>query len=176
MMGIVAAHLTLNPNRLNRWALPLFLVLLISLCFVAPLPYAKLWDNGFFLIVGAFLGFLIVIAAAQHRWLNQIFSNRALVAVGVASYSIYLVHDPVVKGFVRHGFSPWTASAIGIIAGFAFWALFERPFVQSPRIRDTLIARVLGFLSPIMARIGVRRSLFFERHISPSSSKQTLRS
>jgi peptidoglycan/LPS O-acetylase OafA/YrhL len=57
-----------------------------------------------------------------------------MVVTGIASYSIYLVHLPVLGGLERRGVESWPATVIALGVGFAFWWLVERPFLQ-PTIR-----------------------------------------
>ena len=88
--------------------------------------------------------FALVLAVARHGALRCIFSWRPLVAVGTASYSIYLVHEPVI-GTVATLLAPFSlpisltlSAAVAIFAGFGFWAVVERP-LTSPRTRRQIV-------------------------------------
>ncbi|HEY1923547.1 MAG TPA: acyltransferase [Tepidisphaeraceae bacterium] len=110
-------------------------------------PY--LW--AFDIIVGAATACFLVFAAASKisdkphtivRWL----SARWLVHVGVASYSLYLIHDPILAivklALDRMHLGPWTQFTTmltlgGIIVAIATWLfhiLFERPFMTAARV------------------------------------------
>ena len=69
--------------------------------------------------------------------LRALFSWRPMVVTGIASYSIYLVHLPVLGGLERRGVESWPATIIALGVGFAFWWLVERPFLQ-PTIRGKI--------------------------------------
>jgi peptidoglycan/LPS O-acetylase OafA/YrhL len=71
--------------------------------------------------------------------LNRVLSNKWLVVVGGASYSIYLVHEPLIAFMIAHGVFAPLAGIAGVGLGFAFWWLAERPFVQ-PALRERLTA------------------------------------
>ena len=67
----------------------------------------------------------------------------------VDSYIIYLVHEPIIAA-VEHNtkINIFLAGAIGVAAGIAFWAAFERPFMAA-RLKRPLVAA----LSPRLRRI-----------------------
>jgi len=70
----------------------------------------------------AFFVFLAGVGAC-----SKFASWRPLVAVGAASYSIYLVHQPVIF-WLAHFPIPWiVCAALSVVAGFAFWRLVEVP-------------------------------------------------
>jgi peptidoglycan/LPS O-acetylase OafA/YrhL len=82
------------------------------------------------------IAFLIVVLAGSQP-LKGLFSVRPMVVTGIASYSIYLVHLPVIGYLERHGVASWPASAIALGFGFAFWRLVERPFLR-PEVRGAI--------------------------------------
>ncbi|MGD0462771.1 MAG: acyltransferase [Tepidisphaeraceae bacterium] len=111
-------------------------------------PY--LW--AFDIIVGASSACFLVFAAAskasdQPHFLVRWLSSRWLVHVGVASYSLYLIHDPILAvlklGLDRMQLGPWTQFGAmltvgGMIVGVATWLfhiIFERPFMTAARVR-----------------------------------------
>src|SRR6185437_2576927 len=84
--------------------------------------------------------FLLVVGAGATGWLNSALSMRWLTAIGVASYSIYLMQGPVI-GFLDARGLPATVTALAAIgAGFAFWFFGEAPFLYGP-LRATWIAQ-----------------------------------
>ncbi|MBC5823513.1 MAG: acyltransferase [Candidatus Eremiobacteraeota bacterium] len=65
-------------------------------------------------------------------WLARVLSCRPMAFIGLASYSVYLVHEPLIALMELRGFGPWLASAAALLAGYAFFLIAERPFVDSP--------------------------------------------
>lgn len=151
MLGIVAADLSLRPGAHERLAKYLLLggVLLgVLLERVTSMPTqfgveqmsAFIQTNAGWQI--AMFG--LVLAAGSHAPLRTLLSARLPVAIGVASYSIYLVHEPVVA-FVDakvHGVAAQCAVSVvaAVLAGAAFWAVFERPWTHGALKRRALDA------------------------------------
>ncbi|MGZ3529354.1 MAG: hypothetical protein ACXVAO_16895 [Vulcanimicrobiaceae bacterium] len=114
MLGIVAADLNARRHALSRFGLPLFAIVLAT-SFTLATP--SQWDN---------------------------FENPQLSAIGIASYSIYLIHEPVVIFLERHNAFPPIAAITSAIVGFAFWWIAERPFTNGP-MRNRIIAQLERF-------------------------------
>lgn len=87
--------------------------------------------------------------AFARRWM----STRGLVLLGTISYSLYLVHAPMIQItwqlFVRgHGYTPAaqlavllaTAVPASVVVAIVFFYLFERPFLSSRQKRAVLEA------------------------------------
>lgn len=138
LLGIVAADLELRAPRLSPlwlFALPLCALFGLALEQGASMPSPDGVESHLF-YVQTNLGwqltmFAFVVAAGARRTLRSILSFKPLVAVGTASYSIYLVHEPVVAAVER--FTPLpldvrlpVAYVSAVLAGFAFWYAFER--------------------------------------------------
>lgn len=84
-----------------------------------------------------FAAFFFVLYAGRQAWLRAVLASRPLRAIGTASYSIYLVHEPIVGAIVTTfgprigGYQAMAlAGSAGIAAGFAFWAIVERPITR----------------------------------------------
>ncbi len=88
----------------------------------------------------------LLLAASQPKsWLHQWLSARWLVFFGIFSYSVYLIHEPLIIALRRYVVTqplPNTANAgleLGIMVplmlllGYGFHLLFERPFMNAPR-------------------------------------------
>lgn len=83
------------------------------------------------------LGFFLIVLAASRGWLNRLFAWRPLVWVGTISYSIYLIHEPLLREGYRWlpGLSGWTAfwaytvggGMLMVAAGFLFYQAVEVP-------------------------------------------------
>jgi peptidoglycan/LPS O-acetylase OafA/YrhL len=138
MLGIAAAHLRIQAHRLTRYALPLF----VPVFAVVLLQTPHAW--GFISPFSEAAAFLLVVGGGTLTAFERALSNKVLALIGTASYSIYLVHSPLMGVLEQHRVAPIPAAAIGVFAGIAFWWVVERRVTQAP-LRDKLIAR-LAFL------------------------------
>jgi peptidoglycan/LPS O-acetylase OafA/YrhL len=154
LLGIVAADVHVRRIRLGWWPIAACAAV-VAYAIVTPVG----WRSPYDLIPIWYLGaFAFVLAAGEIEWLTRILSLRALTAVGLASYSIYLVHDPVVTFACERGVNLMLASGLAVAAGFAFWSIAERPFV-STAVRDRLIAEFEAVFGKWAQRIGIGREL-----------------
>jgi peptidoglycan/LPS O-acetylase OafA/YrhL len=175
MLGIVAADIHARARLhdgvatiLTRLALPMVFV-----CAAAGIAVeANAWIPGFDgadvafayqpTIVGWQLAtFFLVVAAGSLSWLRAILATPALVATGVASYAIYLVHEPIVEFFVHRmpGFPGVCAAAVlALGAGFLFWAVAERPFTTG-KLRRPLLGPTGAFVRRCFALSGVPETI-----------------
>ena len=117
MLGIVAAHIAVNGHRLARWASPALGVCLLATCAATRSVTAPLWLLAAFAPALEAMMFLFVVGAGSSLWLNRVLSAKWLTAVGLASYSIYLVHMPVMDLAMLRGVDPILASLLGIWCG-----------------------------------------------------------
>ncbi len=164
MLGIVAADLALNhtvPKRtIACWSIGLLALALVLDWFVGPQrvypPIAGADVRDAFpplRILWQFTAFAFVLFAASSRTLRGLLSLRPLAFIGTASYSIYLIHVPVVQAVHVHlnQFGPIVESvlsaAFGIGAGVVFWRIFEYP------LTETALKNVaIGTVQPYVAR------------------------
>jgi peptidoglycan/LPS O-acetylase OafA/YrhL len=175
MLGIVAADLQLGGaatrgwgEHVKRWALPAALA--CAALGVAVERQARIpgfdGNDVLFAYQPTILGwqlafFFLVVAAGNLRPLRGLLALKPLVATGIASYGLYLVHEPAIefvtsrfqgpKGFVL-------ASAVALVTGFAFWALAERPFTTGP-LRRPLVAWLVPPLARAFAWLGLGRRI-----------------
>jgi peptidoglycan/LPS O-acetylase OafA/YrhL len=135
MLGIVAAHVGLlrSKSLLVAAAAALPVLLLAALWFSRGEGQTDSVNALYYLAAFAF-----VVAAGQWDSLQASLSVRWLIAVGVASYSIYLVHNPAIGFVEQRGINPILAAIVAVGIGFVFWALFERIFTETAA-RDRLI-------------------------------------
>jgi len=157
MLGIVAAEIELQQRPVGRVAV---LMCILAVCLGLFLePY---YAVGYFLQQQPgwqLAAFFFVLAAGSVPSLRAALSVRPLVWIGVASYSIYLIHEPVIGALEYNTqIPPALAGAVAVIAGVAFWAIFERPFMKNP-----LKGRLIAIISPLVARfatlVGVPSSI-----------------
>lgn len=152
MLGIVAAHVHINGSRLARFGLPALVPLGVLLLVQTPHD-----EWGFVSPVSEAAAFAFVIAAGEIPFLTRLLSTKALTFIGGASYSIYLIHAPLMGVVEEFGFLPELAAVLGILAGIVFWYLAERPFVEAP-LRDALIGK-LAFLKSWTSAIQLHREV-----------------
>jgi peptidoglycan/LPS O-acetylase OafA/YrhL len=128
MLGIVAADMHVRDVAPRR-------ALLLGLLFFAALAVAG--DFRYQGTLGESVGaewrlvweaaaFMLVALVNCDPSARRFFSHPALVAVGVASYSIYLIHEPLLAMLERVNVWPPAAFALALAAGFAFWWSVER--------------------------------------------------
>jgi peptidoglycan/LPS O-acetylase OafA/YrhL len=77
---------------------------------------------------------LLILYAIPGTAVSKIFSSKILVAAGLASYSLYLIHQPVFA-IIRYRLGPesiteyiWIISAGIFILSYLSWRFIERPF------------------------------------------------
>jgi len=150
-LGIWAAHLAaLAPERLHPWERQL-----ISQTQLGVIAGA-LWCLAFFPpIMGAPLRpsvntwgplyFFLILAAIKHPVFTKILGSAPLAKLGVFSYSIYLLQEPIIRasnrflhrpehGIWQHLFTNFfVMPLLCILAGWAFYYVGERPFLKRSR-------------------------------------------
>ncbi len=143
MLGIVAAHIRVHAHPFARFAPALGFVAVFAALELENVRHFPVQTNPGWHVAA----FALVVIAGNEGWLQRILSWRWLARLGVASYSIYLVHEPIVSAtmslFVpRYGFVAAlpVALALGLAGGFAMWAIVERPITQ----RSVVAAFVAG--------------------------------
>lgn len=104
---------------------------------------------------------LLILYARDGVWVYQLLSHRALVAVGLVSYSAYLWHQPLFA-FTRHfAFYQPAKSLMFVIAcctfifAFMSWRWIERPFRDRQRIGRKYVFLLMGVGTLLFAGIGV---------------------
>jgi peptidoglycan/LPS O-acetylase OafA/YrhL len=169
LLGIVAAHVHVHEHPAARWA-PLLGILAVGL--------ALALERGYHFPIQTNVGwhlaaFALVVAAGREAWLQRLLSLRPLAALGVASYSVYLVHEPIISAIVgtlaRIGVVPAMAVAIaaGLAAGIAMWAVIERP-ITDRAVVATFVARAGAPIHRILAFAGVPAEFTLHGQIAPS--------
>lgn len=160
MLGIVAADLEIRKIHLERTALLLLAAsVLIALVLEqwASMPSPLGGESQIFFVQTnpgwQLAAFACILLSARISMLRSALSFAPLVAIGTASYSIYLVHEPVVALVQSRLHLPFLQSmlaayALAVLAGFAFWVAFERVWTSGP-----LKARAVAALEPLLARL-----------------------
>ncbi|MEO9464415.1 MULTISPECIES: acyltransferase family protein [Alphaproteobacteria] len=119
--GVLAAHVLISGTRMPY--LPFFGTLLIAAFFVlgADREYSVLFGAGL-------AGFILWVA--QVEIVKRFAVPRVFVFLGAASYSIYLIHNPLLS-ITSRVFSGWTLSlifgvVICLLAGCVYYQIWDR--------------------------------------------------
>ena len=174
MLGIAAAYIRVNAHPLARYAFPLGLVAVILALANEQRPHFPIQTN-----VGWHVAmFFFVICAGAQPALQRLLATPVLTRVGVASYSIYLVHEPIIAGtlgVLQPAYGQFVATVValtlGLAAGFALWFALERPLVR-PEVVARFVARRRAGLNRLFALAGI--PLGFALHAPSTSSGLTL--
>jgi peptidoglycan/LPS O-acetylase OafA/YrhL len=116
-------------------------------------------------------GAALVIRSGAKTWSAAILTNRAAVAVGAVSYSLYLCHWPVIFfGRFIFGEAAESASsllimaAIMIVVAAVMNALIERRFLHDPQSASANCAKdLLGFARVVVAIAALTHTTFAAR-------------
>ena len=166
LLGVLAADIEVRDHPIRRYALPLVaasLLLALVLEPVTVMPNVNGVDERFFYWQtnpGWHLAsFFAVLAAGRVGWLRALLSLRAPVFLGGASYSIYLMHYPIVvfvgsRLLAHGGINGFIATVLAaVLGGIAFWAIAERHFCGGP-VRDRARAWVEPHVVAILRWLG----------------------
>lgn len=145
-MGVVAAHVTARGGLAGRgWRLAAFAGALAALVVILPQGDAAadgaLWPAD--LVVGAAVAMLFVTSDRDKLpWTTRLLSLRPIVTLGTFSYSLYLVHGPLVL-MVGAALARFHVGVVGsalaygalipLVVGLAygFYRIAERPFLSA---------------------------------------------
>lgn len=190
MLGIVAADLHVGARlpdgfavRLRPFVIPLAVVSIAVGVLTEPSARIPGFDGNDVAfayqptILGwQFAAFFAVVACSMLPVLRWTFSRAWLMAAGVASYSIYLVHEPI-ELLVLHkfgGFAGYVAAAgVGLAVGAVFWLVAERPFTSGP-FRRPLLDAMLPFVRRCLVLAGIAETLQLH-NAAPETAAQPVR-
>jgi peptidoglycan/LPS O-acetylase OafA/YrhL len=157
-LGYAAAHLSIDDApgavaTLERWPWQLLAIgaaigAIVTVAFSPPgeTAHGTRWLQDVF--TGAALASQFVADSRARRngrttWFERCFQFRPFVFVGAFSYSLYLIHQPLMDLFAPLLRSNWSdaqaigvegfATAFAVAVAYPFYLVFERPFVSSYR-------------------------------------------
>lgn len=161
MLGIVAADIQTRSAGSWRWAVPGFAASLGAALLLEPKTLEGFYEQtqaGWQLA-----SFFFVVAVGSMPAARRIFGAYPLAVIGLASYSIYLVHEPIIALLEYYsGLSMIAAAAVAIVIGFVFWRVFERPTVEGP-IRERLVRAAGSFTARVTAWLRIDDALEMTR-------------
>ena len=150
-MGMLAADITFVETEWNRQLrknIPWTLLACVTWIFAIP-AYGLKNINGFTWllsdIIAGITGMSLLVAVLSFRThpLNTILNWQPLVKLGGFSYSIYLIHMPLIQLFIQYISHPLRlppvielifTSCVGVpsvvVIGYLFFLMFEKPFLR----------------------------------------------
>jgi peptidoglycan/LPS O-acetylase OafA/YrhL len=150
--GIVAAYLVVAGRPVSRLLLIGGIAVPLALIF---LPGSNAAQMGVEQPLWGVTFASAVLLGYQSNVIARAFSWRPLVLLGIASYSVYLVHEPFIKGLIR--LSPMSLAAspvmvplalgFSLAVGVAFHIVVERPCMSRAVMMRALppLRRVFGW-------------------------------
>lgn len=143
MLGIVAADAYINAHRAARFA-----ILALPLALFTALE-STIHDGWYFVDRDPTWGiamFCLVVAVGASPLARYLLSRWWIVALGAASYSIYLIHEPIVEitgrnlQYLHNPAGEFVLTfCVATAAGAVFSYIAERPFVFTP-LKNVLVS------------------------------------
>ena len=151
-----------GAGRVHRLAYPAGLAMILAGYFSKPLLPEP------FHVIPACVGTMLLIAYRPTRPARWLFHSRPLVGIGLISYSLYLVHWPLIVLYDYHSWDPlaaqerWGLLFAALVAAWLLWALVERRFRFVPgraNLSNRSVARACIALGVVTATASVAASL-----------------
>ena len=157
-MGMLAATIVFNHGKFppffknpNVWLSTVIASLLIAFSGYREIYLAGrfwlLYDVAFGL---ACMSFLVFVLAFEETWLRKFLNLRCLAFLGFFSYSLYLIHAPILQIIIQYLITPLSlnpdmkmmfllvvASPVAIVISYGFFLIAEKPFM-SQRAKQVL--------------------------------------
>jgi peptidoglycan/LPS O-acetylase OafA/YrhL len=156
--GMVAAECAANPRpRQARWGLlSTLLALPVALYFAK--YHITTWSEVIYSAWGiVFAGLILLLSEMPSRWFLQWSRGGLLTRVGIVSYSLYLIHAPLMllasgsvqSAAIRLHLEPAGVVALFVVIGlpiltmiaYGFYLMFEKPFMNPARRAGSLLPR-----------------------------------
>ena len=141
-------NFSVSLSELGGW-LGLLLIFYAVFAFDKATPYP-----GFYALVPTLGTVLVILFATQRTTVGKFVGNKALVGIGLISYSAYLWHQPLFAFARQIGFSDYetlvfsSLSVSSFFLAYLSWRYVERPFRNKSLIsKNTIfISAILGSL------------------------------
>lgn len=156
-LGMFAAELAVNPSRKTKiLGHPMVVCCLWLAVFIAALLrpshfIAHEWRPDVMIGCACVAMLLMCANSAQkspRNWFLRVLESKPLVALGKFSYSLYLIHLPIIAILATlvwnvwkipaqfaQSFYVWTGVCLSIAIAYGFHLLFEKPFLKSAPAR-----------------------------------------
>jgi peptidoglycan/LPS O-acetylase OafA/YrhL len=168
MLGIVAADVAVRKVSALRWSLPGVAIGIVAGQLQGFIDPATDFADRF----GWHLTcFCLVATIVSSKRIQSVLAWRPLAAIGVASYSIYLIHDPLVT--VVENISPSFSRTPGVeilfvslslIVGSAFYFFVERP-LQNQAVVRKIQWHGVPLAERLLRELGFSRTLTFRHQL-----------
>jgi len=164
VFGMVAAELYVT-GQINRWIDKLKYAVIL----LVPLSVLTLQWPLSHLLFGAVFFILLALVLASDNVVSRFFSWRPLVALGTMSYSLYLVHQPVIEGLAYllrvHGHLSPTKTflvlvlllPVVLLLAYGLFMTVERRTLQHKRAGALSTSNVVTQSAPLAVADGVWR-------------------
>lgn len=164
LIGAIAAFIVLSDSKhavgLCRSPLAAYFGV-FAIAFAMVMCNTETNELGYYNVVATIGTMLIIVSTVSHSYLREILSSRALVFVGLISYSLYLWHQPVYS-FVR-AFSANRPDAVDYLMALAVasllsiltWKFVETPFRDRRRIRSRSFIFLASISSILLIIFGI---------------------
>ncbi len=126
MLGVVAAGIAKRVESATPFA-PVLALLALALAVLMQCSSGVVEHDD---AVWQLACFAVVLGVVTSPLLRRVFSFGPLVGIGIASYSIYLIHQPISGSLAWAGASPWVAGIGSLGCGIVFWYVVERPLMS----------------------------------------------
>jgi peptidoglycan/LPS O-acetylase OafA/YrhL len=150
-LGIAAADLTFMQSKWKRWALPIVVIgsaVMITLHFI-DIKNFKLHDIIPDVVFSVLFSALLIHMSDESKSLFvRFFSLKPLLVLGEFSYSLYLIHMPLLiicstmlipfHDGIKHFLCLCLALPLVVLGTYGFHLVFERPFMRWKHPAETL--------------------------------------
>lgn len=163
---LVGCILAFSPKMLDR--LPLIVRDAVAAIGLAMIGYAVVFYSGetpypgFSTLIPVIGAALIILGANNEGIINKLLTLKPMVFIGLISYSLYLIHQPLL-GFYRtatfeHDIPVTMAGvliAASIVLSYASWRFIEQPCRNPKRVANRYFYPALGVMTVLCLSLGI---------------------
>lgn len=183
MLGIIAADLFVVAHPWRRfaiWLIPAAMLLghLSDRWATIPDAYGNElhWTMQPTTLGWQLAAFFFVVAATENRALGSILRSAPFVLLGIASFSIYLFHEPVIELWVAllGGRTGLIGGLVAVGIGILLWYIAERPLCNAA-LRRLLRENMLPRLENVLGASNLTGNVVFARPSSAVENREPAR-